>query len=112
NVLANGVVFGGKVRVADILLNSSNVFVTGSRGSGKSMYLKLLSFPVKSVYERLARKKKVEQLPSHKPYLGVYVKLAATVFGPHEYETKERFQDMFQQLFNVYCAEHIAEPLQ
>lgn len=98
-----------KAGVADILLNSSNVFLTGSRGSGKSMYLKLLSFPVKTVYEGLAQKKKVEPLPTHKPYIGIYVKFAATIFGPHEYENKENFREMFQQLFNIYCAEHIAE---
>jgi energy-coupling factor transporter ATP-binding protein EcfA2 len=59
-----------KPGVADVLLSNSNVFIDGSRGSGKSMYLRLLSLPVKSSYEELARNGRVESLPSHIGYLG------------------------------------------
>jgi hypothetical protein len=93
--------------VADILLSNSNVFVDGSRGSGKSMYLRLLSLAVKAQYERLAHEGAVERLPEHAPYVGIYLKLAPTIFGPHEYEDRPRFRGAFQQLFNVYAIEHI-----
>ncbi len=49
-----------KSGVADILLSNATVFIEGSRGSGKSMYLKLLSLPVKSHYERLSEQGLVE----------------------------------------------------
>jgi len=70
-----------KPDVADVLLSNSNVFIDGSRGSGKSMYLHLLSLPVKSSYEELARQGRVEALPSHTSYLGAYAKLAPTIDG-------------------------------
>ena len=96
-----------KTGTADVLLNRSNVFIEGSRGSGKSMYLRLMSLPIKSTYEQLARENKVEPLPSHSPYLGVYIKLVPTVFGPSEFEDSPNFRGMFQQLFNIYCTEQI-----
>ncbi|HEX3684989.1 MAG TPA: hypothetical protein VHU83_20815 [Bryobacteraceae bacterium] len=96
-----------KPGVADILLSNSNVFIDGSRGSGKSMYLRLLSLPVKATYERLAGEGSVEPLPAHGPLLGVYAKLTPTIFGPHEYEEESGFFDVFQQLFNVYCIEQM-----
>ena len=91
--------------LAGTLLSGSNVFLDGSRGSGKSMYLRLLSHPAKAVYERLVGRGAVEPLPQHKAYLGVYVKLAPTLFGPHEYERKRGFTDAFQEFFNVYAME-------
>jgi hypothetical protein len=93
--------------VADNLLSNSNVFVDGSRGSGKSMYLRLLSLAVKAQYEKLVRDGAVEGLPEHAQYLGIYLKLAPTIFGPHEYEERPRFRDAFRQLFNVYAIEHL-----
>jgi hypothetical protein len=96
-----------KVGVADVLLNNTNVFIEGSRGSGKSMYLRLLSTPVKAYYERLAKDGRVEPLPNHRPYVGIYVKLTPTIFSKHEYEGEPGFRETFQQLFNIYCAEHI-----
>ena len=70
-----------KEGLAGTLLSSSNVFLDGSRGSGKSMYLRLLSIQVKTIYEQLATQGKVEPLPEHNPFLGIYVKLAPTLFG-------------------------------
>jgi hypothetical protein len=96
-----------KPGVADVLLSNSNVFIDGSRGSGKSMYLRLLSLPVKSSYEGLARQGHVEALPSHANYLGIYAKLTPTIFAPHEYEKRPGFADLFQQLFNFYCIEQM-----
>jgi hypothetical protein len=100
-----------KPGVADVLLSNSNVFIDGSRGSGKSMYLHLLSLPVKSSYEELARQDRAEALPSHTGYLGAYAKLAPTIFGPHEYEESPGFADLFQQLFNLYCIEQMVGTL-
>jgi hypothetical protein len=100
-----------KSGVADVLLGNTNVLIEGSRGSGKSMYLRLLSLPVKTRYEALAATATIEPLPSHLPYVGAYLKLAPTIFGPHEYETRPRFGELFQQLFNVYCAEHLVATL-
>lgn len=100
-----------KVGVADVLLSNTNLFIEGSRGSGKSMYLRLLSLPVKAYYEQLASEGKVDLLPEHPNYVGAYVKLALTIFGPHEYEDRPQFRELFQQLFNVYCAEHIVNTL-
>ena len=56
-----------KPGVSDVLLSNANVFIRGSRGSGKSMYLRLLSYVVKAHYERLAKKGRVEQLPGGGP---------------------------------------------
>lgn len=100
-----------KPGTADVLLGNTNVFIEGSRGSGKSMYLRLLSTPVKSRYEKLASVGAVNTLPSHNPYLGVYIKLVPTVFGPHEYEDRPGFKGVFQQLFNTYCAEQIVDTI-
>lgn len=100
-----------KAGVADVLLTNTNVIISGSRGSGKSMYLRLLSLPAKAHYERLASEGKVEPLPGHVPYFGVYVKLAPTIFGPHEYEDRPKFRELFQQLYNVYCVEYIVNTL-
>ena len=91
--------------VADVLLSNTNVIVEGSRGSGKSMYLRMLSLPVKATYEALADKGEVEPLPGHIPFVGAYAKLNPTVFGPNEYETGRDFPAAFRQLFNVYCIE-------
>lgn len=100
-----------KLGVADVLLSNSNVFITGSRGSGKSMYLRLLSHPVKASYERLALRGEVEPLPDHTDYLGVYVKLSPLVFGPSEHEKLPQFRELFQQLFNIYCSEAIVQTI-
>lgn len=59
-----------KVGVADVLLSNTNLFIEGSRGSGKSMYLRLLSLPVKAYYEQLASEGKVDPLPEHPNYVG------------------------------------------
>lgn len=91
--------------LAGALLSSSNVFLDGSRGSGKSMYLRLLSIQAKTIYERLAARGSVDPLPTHKPFLGVYMKLPPTLFGPHEYEHESGFQDAFQEFFNTYAME-------
>ena len=107
--LANLMHFG--VGLADRLLSSSNVFVDGSRGSGKSMYLRLLSLQAKTIYERLSEQGTVQPLPPHKPFLGVYLKLAPTLFGIHEYEHLPAFQNAFQELFNVYAMECIVQTL-
>lgn len=92
---------------ADRLLSSDNVFLEGSRGSGKSMYLRLLALPVKAKYEEMAALGNVDALPSHKPFVGVYAKLTAVVFSPHEHEGTLTYGDKFQQLFNIYCVEHM-----
>ena len=94
-----------KEGLAGTLLSSSNVFLDGSRGSGKSMYLRLLSVQAKTIYEQLAAQGKVEPLPEHKPFLGIYVKLAPTLFGPHEYEHESGFVEAFREFFNVYAME-------
>ena len=91
--------------LAGTLLSSSNVFLDGSRGSGKSMYLRLLSVQAKTIYETLAEQGRVEPLPDHKPFLGVYMKLRPTLFGPHEYEQESGFQGTFQEFFNTYAME-------
>ena len=91
--------------LAGTLLSSSNVFLDGSRGSGKSMYLRLLSVEAKTIYETLALQGRVDPLPNHKPFLGVYMKLPPTLFGPHEYEKESGFQDAFQEFFNTYAME-------
>ena len=49
-----------RASLAGSLLSASNVFLDGSRGSGKSMYLRLLSLPAKTVYERLANRERVQ----------------------------------------------------
>ena len=100
-----------KAGVADVLLSNTNVFIEGSRGSGKSMYLRLLSHPIKFHYEKLSREGKVDSLPPHKPYLGVYAKLSPTIFFKHEFENIPRFRELFQQLFNFHCAEQIVNTL-
>ena len=107
--LANLMHFG--VGLADRLLSSSNVFVDGSRGSGKSMYLRLLSLQAKTIYERLSKQGNVQPLPPHKPFVGVYMKLAPTLFGIDEYEHLPAYPDVFQELFNVYAMECIVQTL-
>ena len=99
------------VGLADRLLSSSNVFLDGSRGSGKSMYLRLLSLQAKIIYERLSAQGNVQPLPPHKPFVGVYMKLAPTLFGFHEYEHFPAFPGAFQELFNVYAMECIVQTL-
>ena len=94
-----------KAGVADVLLSNANVFIEGSRGSGKSMYLRILSLPVKATYDDLSAKGEVERLPDHKPFVGVYAKLNPTIFAGNEYESTEGYQRSFQQLFNLYCVE-------
>lgn len=94
-----------KAGVADVLLSNTNVIIEGSRGSGKSMYLRMLSLAVKSTYETLAEREKVEPLPEHMPFVGIYAKLNPTIFAQNEYESHPEFQTAFQQLFNVYCVE-------
>ena len=69
--------------------------------------MKLLSYPVKIRYERLAADGKVDPLPVHSPFMGVYFKLAPTIFGPHEFEAEPRFAESFQQLFNIYTTESL-----
>ena len=91
--------------VADVLLSNTNVIIEGSRGSGKSMYLRMLSLPVKTTYESMAEAGTVDALPVHKPFVGVYVKLVPTIFGPNEHEGHPDFERAFQQLFNIYCIE-------
>lgn len=100
-----------KTGVADVLLSNGNVFIEGSRGSGKSMYLRMLSLPVKLSYQQLAESGLVEKLPEHSAYVGAYMKLAPTIFAQHEYENQPRFRELFQQLFNIYCSEHIVNTL-
>ena len=100
-----------KEGVAGTLLSSSNVFLDGSRGSGKSMYLRLLSVQAKTIYEQLAAQGKVEPLPEHKPFLGIYVKLAPTLFGPHEYEHESGFIEAFREFFNVYAMECVLQTM-
>ena len=100
-----------KPGLADVLLSNGNVFIEGSRGSGKSMYLRLLSSPVRDIYEQLASQALVEKLPQHRPYLGVYVKLGSTIFSHHEYEEVPGFAAAFQYLFNTYCAESLLRTL-
>lgn len=94
-----------KAGVADVLLSSTNVFIEGSRGSGKSMYLRILSLPVKATYDDLCDKGQVERLPDHKPFVGIYAKLNPTIFAENEYESAEGYRRSFQQLFNLYCVE-------
>ena len=94
-----------KIGVAEILLSNTNVIIEGSRGSGKSMYLRMLSLPVKSTYDNLSEKGEVEKLPDHNSFFGVYAKLNPTLFGPHENEQCKGFNESFQQLFNIYCIE-------
>ena len=100
-----------KEGLAGTLLSSSNVFLDGSRGSGKSMYLRLLSVQAKTIYEQLAAQGKVEPLPEHKPFLGIYVKLAPTLFGPHEYEHESGFIEAFREFFNVYAMECVLQTM-
>ena len=97
--------------LAGTLLSSSNVFLDGSRGSGKSMYLRLLSIQAKTIYEQLATQGKVEPLPEHNPFLGIYVKLAPTLFGPHEYEQEPEFIEAFREFFNVYAMECVLQTM-
>ena len=97
--------------LAGSLLSASNVFLDGSRGSGKSMHLRLLSIQAKTTYERLAAREMVDPLPKHKPFLGVYMKLAPTLVGPHEYEQRPGFREAFQEFFNVYAMENIVQAL-
>ena len=47
----------------------------------------------------------------HKPFLGVYVKLAPTLFGPHEYEQEPGFIEAFQEFFNVYAMECVLQAM-
>lgn len=94
-----------KAGVAQVLLSNTNVIIEGSRGSGKSMYLRMLSLPVKSTYDGLSERNLVTKLPVHSPFLGVYAKLNPTLFGPHENERNRGFNEAFQQLFNIYCVE-------
>ena len=94
-----------KAGVADVLLSNTNVFIEGSRGSGKSMYLRILSLPVKATYDELCDKGQVERLPDHRPFVGVYAKLNPTIFAENEYESTEGYRRSFQQLFNLYCIE-------
>ena len=100
-----------KEGLAGPLLSSSNVFLDGSRGSGKSMYLRLLSVQAKRIYEQLAKQGKVEPLPEHRPFLGIYVKLAPTLFGPHEYEQEPEFVEAFREFFNVYAMECVLQAM-
>ena len=100
-----------KEGLAAPLLSSSNVFLDGSRGSGKSMYLRLLSVQAKTIYEQLARRGKVEPLPNHNPFLGIYVKLSPTLFGPHEDEWESGFVEAFREFFNVYAMECVIQAL-
>ena len=93
--------------VADVLLSNTNVIIEGSRGSGKSMYLRMLSLAVKTTYEALAASGDVDPLPEHEPFVGVYAKLNPTLFGPNEYELQHDFQPAFRELFNVYCIESL-----
>ena len=91
------------------LLNASNVFLDGSRGSGKSMYLRLLSIQAKTIYEKLASEGTAEPLPPHRPFVGVYMKLSPTAFGRHEKEDTKGFSSAFQEFFNVYAMECIVQ---
>ena len=52
-----------KAGLASALLSSSNAFLDGSRGSGKSMYLRLLSVQVKTIYEQLAKQGRLNLCP-------------------------------------------------
>ena len=57
---------------------------------------------------------KVEPLPNHagcKPFLGIYVKLAPTLFGPHEDELESGFIEAFREFFNVYSMECVTQAL-
>ena len=101
--LAHLMHFGASL--AGRLLSASNVFLDGSRGSGKSMYLRLMSLQAKTIHEQLATQGTVEPLPQHKPFLGVYMKLAPTSFGPHEHESQDGFLTAFQEFFNLYAME-------
>ena len=101
----------GTGRVSN-LLNASNVFLDGSRGSGKSMYLRLLSIQAKTIYEKLASEGEVERLPPHKPFVGVYMKLTPTLFGHHERESVSGFNLLFQEFFNICAMERIARTVQ
>ena len=94
-----------KAGVADVLLSNTNVFLEGSRGSGKSMYLRILSLPVKATYDELAANGQAERLPDHSPFVGVYTKLNPTIFSVNEHESTAGYQSSFQQLFNLYCIE-------
>ena len=91
--------------VAGVLLSNSHVFIEGSRGSGKSMYLRMLSRRAKKEYHRLARHGEVDELPQHSEFFGVYAKLTPTIFGPHENENSVNFRSHFQAFFNVYVGE-------
>ena len=84
------------VGLAGTLLSSSNVFLDGSRGPVNPCIYVLLSVQAKTIYEELATQGTVEPLPDHKPFLGVYMKLAPTLFGPHEYEHEPGFADVFR----------------
>ena len=94
-----------KAGVADVLLSNTNVILEGSRGSGKSMYLRILSLPVKTTYETLAEQGHVEPLPEHSAFVGIYAKLNPTIFAANEYEGEPGFALAFQKLFNMYCVE-------
>lgn len=89
------------------LLSRSNVFIEGSRGSGKSMFLKFLSLEGQIAQKELEEGGKIKPLPPHDPFTGVYVKLEATLYGPNEYEDEPHFDDLFLQFFNLHCVENI-----
>lgn len=108
SVLAELMHFGPR---AQALLGNDNVIVEGSRGSGKSMYLRLLSLPAFLEHQRLSGSGQIEAIPAHTAFVGVYAKLWPTIFGPHEFERERNFSQAFQQLFNVYCGEHMVAAL-
>lgn len=89
------------------LLSRSNIFIEGSRGSGKSMFLKFLSLEGQVAYRELEKMGKIHPLPAHDPFTGVYVKLEATLYGPQEYEDQPGFDDAFLQFFNLHCIESL-----
>ena len=89
------------------LLSRSNIFIEGSRGSGKSMFLKFLSLEGQVAYRALEKIGKVPHLPAYDPFTGVYVKLEATSYGPKEYEDQPGFDGAFLQFFNLHCIESL-----
>ncbi len=95
----------------DHLLSRSNVFIEGSRGSGKSMFLKFLSLEGQVAYRELEKKGRIHSLPAHDPFTGVYVKLEAILYGPQEYEDQPGFDGAFLQFFNLHCIESLIKTI-
>ena len=84
-----------KEGLAGPLLSSSNVFLDGSRDQANQCTYACCRFRRKQSTNKLAKQGKVEPLPNHRPFLGIYVKLAPTLFGPHEDELESGFVEAF-----------------